>query len=201
MARGPSKAPGKSKIRFIMLEAELSEGDLSEVTSAIQNALRPMQPQLIVQRLDAGGRTEFANPDVEDLEDFGADFEESEPNGEDRSSTKKRRTSYRTPKVVELNCDATPPLKDYARLYPPPTHNDKHLVILGWANEVDQLSSLTVDQVYTAFRHLDWPSGQKDFSQPLRDLKRQQLVTGSSKDGFKINHIGLGKIEKFKSNG
>jgi len=40
---------GTSRIRFIMLDAELPEGDLSQITSAIQNALQPTT--IIQQRL------------------------------------------------------------------------------------------------------------------------------------------------------
>src|SRR5690606_6083153 len=40
---GMAKQPkgGTSRIRFIMLDAEIPEGDLSQLTSAIQNALKP----------------------------------------------------------------------------------------------------------------------------------------------------------------
>lgn len=41
MAKQPASKAGTSRIRFIMLDAELPEGDLSQITSAIQNALKP----------------------------------------------------------------------------------------------------------------------------------------------------------------
>jgi hypothetical protein len=42
----PPKVPGASRIRFIMVEAEMANaGDLSQITQAIQNALRPAPTQ------------------------------------------------------------------------------------------------------------------------------------------------------------
>jgi hypothetical protein len=43
MAKQPLEA-GSSRIRFIMLDAEIPEGNLSQITSAIQNALKPVLP-------------------------------------------------------------------------------------------------------------------------------------------------------------
>lgn len=41
MVKKPKHGNGTSRVRFIMLEAELPDGDLSQITSAIQNALKP----------------------------------------------------------------------------------------------------------------------------------------------------------------
>ena len=38
---GTTRSGGTSRIRFIMLDAELAEGDLTQIAQAIQNALRP----------------------------------------------------------------------------------------------------------------------------------------------------------------
>lgn len=198
MARSNSKTGGKSKIRFIMLEAELSEGDLSEVTAAIQNALKPKQPQYVVQQIHADSALE-QDPSLGELEELVDDLDDD---GEAKAkTTSKRKTTYRTPQVVEITLDTTPSLKEFAADHPPGSLTDKHLVILGWADECSELDALDVDQVYTAFRHLGWPSHQKDFSQPLRDLKKRQLISGSAKDGYKINHIGRGRVEEMSKGG
>ena len=41
VAKQPPPKSGTSRIRFIMVDAEISDGDLSQITSAIQNALKP----------------------------------------------------------------------------------------------------------------------------------------------------------------
>ncbi|MES0100947.1 hypothetical protein [Mesorhizobium sp. M0019] len=40
MAKQSTSKNGTSRIRFIMLDAEIPEGDLNQITLAIQNALR-----------------------------------------------------------------------------------------------------------------------------------------------------------------
>ena len=80
--------------------------------------------------------------------------------------------------------------------YPPKTTNDKFLAVLGWFKEAADKEAITVDEVYTVFRKLGWPTSIKDFSQPLRDLKGQQVIGGGAKGGFIINHIGLDRVQK-----
>ena len=181
-----------------MLEADLSEGDLGEVTAAIQNALRPKQQHYVIQQTNANASLE-QDTSLDDLEEMVDDVDDD---GDTKArGTYKRKTTYRTPKVVEITLDKSPSLKDFVAHHPPSSLTDKHLVILGWAEECSDLDALNVDQVYTAFRHLGWPSHQKDFSQPLRDLKKRQLIEGSAKDGFKINHIGRGRVEELSKGG
>ncbi len=54
MAKQPTNKGGTSRIRFIMLDAEIPEGDLSQITSAIQNALKPTTT-IVQQRLPSNG--------------------------------------------------------------------------------------------------------------------------------------------------
>ena len=84
MGRSSTKSGGKSRIRFIMLEADLSEGDLSEVTSAIQNALKPKTPQVIVHRTEElEGRTIEAAEIGDDLDEM---FDQDEADDQGSSS-------------------------------------------------------------------------------------------------------------------
>ena len=55
--QGPIKT-GTAKIRFIMLDAEIPEGDLSQITIAIQNALKPTT--IVQQRMPS----QIASPAV-----------------------------------------------------------------------------------------------------------------------------------------
>jgi hypothetical protein len=42
--RAPESTKGSNKIRFVMLEADLTDGNLVELTQAITNALKPATP-------------------------------------------------------------------------------------------------------------------------------------------------------------
>lgn len=200
MARASSSGKGgSSRIRFIMLEADLSEGDLSEVTTAIQNALRPQQTMTRVVHLPAGSAAEqglITDGDEETLDEVSFDQSSDSSPRRSRSSSGQKRT-FPTPKVVDVDWDVVPTVQDYMKAHPPRTVADKFLAAVGWFKQAGGKDSASTDEVYTLFRKMGWPTNIKDFSQPLRDLKGQQVLTGGAKTGFSINHIGLDRIEKF----
>jgi|SRR5215471_4574937 len=49
MARSSAARTGASRVRFVMVEAETADGDLGQITQAIQNALRGPSP--VVHRI------------------------------------------------------------------------------------------------------------------------------------------------------
>lgn len=101
LAKGSAKS-GNSRIRFIMLEADLSEGDLSQVTSAIQNALRPpaASPQRVLQITRTTVDRETPGEELVEGEEFEEDFlEESTPRKTSARSSKAR--TYKSPDVVD----------------------------------------------------------------------------------------------------
>jgi hypothetical protein len=53
MAKSAGKSGGTSRIRFVMLDAEIPDGDLSQITQAIHNALKPAT--IVQQRATNGG--------------------------------------------------------------------------------------------------------------------------------------------------
>lgn len=182
-----------------MLEADLSEGDLSQVTTAIQNALRPAQPHTrIVQIAPPTPGEDDGQSRVEEVDDSDIDFEEAHTTQPKpfRSGTSKKR-SFPTPKVVDVDWAARPSIEDFMKEHPPKTVIDRFLAVVAWFKEAGVKDAATPDEVYTAFRKMRWPTNIKDFSQPLRDLKSDQFVTGGAKAGFAINHLGLDKVKKF----
>src|SRR5688500_10632020 len=110
MKRPTKSSGGGTRVRFIMLEAESENGDLTEITAAIQNALRP--------KANAEPRTVY-------LEDRSASVEEPavEPFAQEeygpqepvrkreRSSSQKR--SFPTPSVVDVKWDVAPTVEDF----------------------------------------------------------------------------------------
>lgn len=195
MARQTKSTSGNSKIRFIMLEADMDSGDLSEITAAIQNALKPKAQ--IEQRIVYVEDKHFDSDSLKNDSD-AAEFTEVDeglvaPDRPRRSATKR---SYPTPQVVDVDWATDPTIEQFAASHPASTTNDKYLVVLAWFKDVHEQHAVSTNDVYTAFRKLEWPTNIKDFSQPLRDLKSQQIVTGSSKDGFQINHLGLDRVKK-----
>lgn len=201
MARSTSAKGGNSKVRFIMFEAKMSDGDLSQVAQVLQNALRPTQlPAKIIQiAAPASSNGEVVAELDEQLEDVvEPDANSSLQSKRVRSGASQKRSFY-TPKVVPVDCDTDPSLRSFIDKHPPKNVNAKFLAVLAWFHEARAIKTVSVDQVFTCFKHLEWSTGLKDFSQPLRDLKGQDLIGGGAKAGFEINHVGLDRVTKYAS--
>ena len=83
MAKTIPKTGGNSKIRFIMLEADLADGDLTQITSAITQAMRQGQPVVRQLTTQTAARTqEPADAAAQELSEVEGDAVlEAEGNG------------------------------------------------------------------------------------------------------------------------
>jgi hypothetical protein len=66
------------------------------------------------------------------------------------------------------------------------------------AAAVERITKVTPAHIYTAFKWLKWPLTVKDFSQPLRQLKSDQLFGSSEKGTYTVNHVGLQRVAELK---
>src|SRR5690242_10988240 len=181
----PPKAPAPSRIRFIMVEAEMANaGDLSQITQAIQNALRPsVTPVRLNGPASAranGAEAPAAEQSAVDVEgEEVADQEVAETaNGDEEASAGTPRVprKIRPPKVIPLDLDGDPSLVQFATDKAPSSHMLRYLTVAAWFKLHKQVDAITASHVYTCYRHMDsWTKDIVDWGQPLRDLKRQQL--------------------------
>ena len=199
MVKKPVKGNGTSRIRFIMLEAEMPEGDLTQITNAIQNALRPTSiagpkvPKASVQMIGPSDQDD----DEEEAIDASVDDDEAPSAPPTKAApSKPRRPAKR--KVIEIQLDSEVSLASFVEQYPPKSDQDKYLVAVAFLCEHrKELEGVNADHVYTCFRKMGWPTGTKDFAQPLRNLKLNQFLDGGPTKGtYKTNHIGLDKVHK-----
>ncbi len=206
MAKQPTTKGGTSRIRFIMLDAEIPEGDLSQITSAIQNALKPTTT-IIQQRLPssaaqsaigANGLDGANGADVELAEEATFDVEEDEiliP----KPSKPARVRKPTTPEVLELDFNSDVSLKTFADQHPAESEPERYLVIAAWFKEHRATPSVTTAHVYTGYRVVGWSVGLEDFGRPLRHLKKAKLMSSSARGSFDINHLGLDKVKKLRT--
>lgn len=199
MAKQPNSKNGTSRIRFIMLDAEIPEGDLSQITAAIQNALKP-HTTFIQQRLPAQSTAALspgsAGGEVEYEEEV---FEPEDDNSSTAAPRQARETRPRkptVPKVLELDLTSGESFESYAIEHAPKSEPDRNLVVLAWFKEHRPDEAVTANHVYTCYRAMKWPSGIDDFSWPLRALKKEQLVTSTGRGQYAINHLGIARVEK-----
>ncbi|WP_152599770.1 hypothetical protein [Hoeflea sp. BAL378] len=200
MVKKHIKGNGTSRIRFIMIEAEMPEGDLTQIANAIQNALRPASvsgPKLPKTPVQIIGLNE---QDDDDEEVVDASVEEDDATSVGRvlkaAASKPRRPAKR--KVVDIELSNEISLKSYTENYPPKNDQDRYLVVVAFLCEHrKEIEGVNADHVYTCFRKLEWPTGSKDFGQPLRNLKLNQLLDpGPGRGTYVINHIGIDKVHK-----
>lgn len=196
MARSHGSKSGASKVRLIVFEAEISDGDLSQVTQVLQNAFKSSSPApRIIQVNPAAGS--LGNPVDEDIiegvDEVGLESPAPKPKAPRKAKVAK------TPTVMDdLDFNSDPSLKDFVSNFEITTAVDKYLVIALWFRDARNIPTITVDHVYTAFRMLGWSTASNDFSKPLRNLRDEQSLKGGSKEGWTLTLPGAGKIEAKK---
>ena len=193
-----NKNGGGSKVRFIMLEADIADGDFSQITTAISNALKP-QGVRHTAVLTTG--TDIHRDEPVDID---ASIDHDEPGAEPAPRPRANRTrkpSYRTPEVVtDLDLKGEVPFEKFAKEKAPKSDLKRHLVAACWLKSYRNILTISADHAYTCYKQASWSTGILDFSQPFRDLDRQGL--GKAKAGaFTINHIGEDKVDKMGSSG
>jgi len=197
MAKASGHKSGSSKIRFIMLEADLADGNLSEVTQAIQNALRPQQSP--VRFISNGSAHTNETIELEAPTFEAADDVEGETPEVARRPRSSRPRAIKPPKVVDgIDWDGEPSLRDFAEEFDLKTDFERYLVIALWFRDHRDTPAVTASHVYTAYRQLGWPTSIPDFNKPFRNMVTNQLFTGGVKDGFAINQLGEGKVKAKK---
>lgn len=203
MAKQPPSKSGTSRIRFIMLDAEIPEGDLSQITAAIQNALKPTTT-IIQQRLPVAPSVQLAS-DAAAEDDLEIDFSEvealEEVSAPSRTKEPKQPRKPTVPKVLELDLTAGTSFESFAHAHPPKNDTERNLVVLAWYKEHRPDEPVTANHVYTCYRAMKWPSGIDDFSWPLRSLKKDQLVKNTGRGQYEINHLGIARVDSMGAGG
>ncbi|MBL8690387.1 MAG: hypothetical protein JNL04_14875 [Rhodospirillaceae bacterium] len=197
MARNSSvKSSGLSKIRFVMVEAELETGDIGQVTQAIQNALRSSTAQPPpVKRLTTTSVANGATLEPE-LEPDDSDDEESGIAEPTPAKARGPRKPPPTPNIVDVDMNADVSLASFAQGKDTKSQHKKYLTAAAWLKEHRNINGVTADHIYTCFRSMGWPTNILDFWQPLRELKAKRYFTRNDANEYEINHLGLDYVRK-----
>jgi hypothetical protein len=189
---------GPSRIRFVLLDAELADGNIEQITQAIHNALKPATG--VQQRAAISSPTkaiaheppEHGDATGEEIHDEMVEVNEtSEPR-----QPRLRRTVSRTPKVVPIEMNEGVSLASFAQRKDSRSQHKKFLIAAAWLKEHRGIDAVTDGHIYTCFKSVGWSTNIPDFSQPLRDLKAKQQYFEKSDKGYEINHLGLDYVKK-----
>jgi hypothetical protein len=202
MARSTGKGGGPSRIRFIMVEADLGDGDIGQVTQAISNALRGPTPTTI-KRIAAPVQPLNGHADQADAEVIDDELDEAAEAADATPRVTRQRLERKpapTPEVLSIDFNsAEPTLSAFVAEHKAESHQPRYLVAAAWFHEHGGVTKVTPAHIYTAYRWLKWPLTLKDFAQPLRDHKRDKLFGSTEKGTYTINHIGLQRVADMKS--
>lgn len=200
MAKAAGKGGGTSRVRFVMFDAEVAEGEIGQITQAIQNALRgPVQittrrlpPPAALKAREANGHAEDAAAEFE-VEDDVVDVEVTQ--GTPARPRAPRKPAPK-PSIIQLDIASDPPLSSLAD---PKSNHKRYLKLAAWLHDHRSIEAVTADHIYTCYRHLGWPTDILDFAQPLRELKYKQYFTTPERGKYAINQLGLAKAAEVAS--
>lgn len=191
-----AKPSGMSRIKLIVLDAEVADDQIHTLTQALTNALRGPSPAPQLRRMPAAPQLNGGGePDQEEM-----DFEEAEdeidvvPQKKPRASSP--RKAPKAPDIVDIDMDSDVSLADFAKGKDSSSQHKKYMIAAAWLKEHRATDGVTPGHIYTCFRSMDWPYNIPDFGQPLRDLKSKKYFVKNDKSEYEINHIGLGFVKK-----
>lgn len=197
---------GPSRLRVIVVEAEVGDGDLSPITEALQNALRaPAGTPGATRTINPALPRATATP-ATPSEEEGADAENHDLADDSSDAGTATRTARsrgpRKPRTPELDTGLRPgdepSLEEFAKPKNPQSDLMKFLVVAAWLQEQRNGLATTANRVYTCYRFMKWPY-DIDFAQPLRDLKRRDLLESKTRGEYSITHLGLNEVEQMGS--
>jgi len=196
MAKNSSGPKNPSRIRFVMVEAEIGDGDIGQITQAITNALRGPGPTTVVKRIAAPAQpangTGEDHAESEVVEDSIDELDAVDVTPAAQKKKAPRRAAAK-PKVVKIDTDSDPPLSSLGAFK---NNHRGYLAIAAWLHDHRDISAVTQDDIYSCYRLLGWPTDILDFAQPLRELKHKQYFETPEKGKYAINQLGLQKAKE-----
>ena len=196
----PSESAARSnKIRFVLVEADISDGNLSELTNAITSALKPtltpVHRQLVPRPLPpALAEAEESTPASEILPD------ESGAPGDTQEETGGNGTEPKTPRVKKFKPpeylpelfagDKGATFKEFAKDKAPDSKNAKYLAATYWLKENGDSPTVNANKIYTAFKTAGWSTGFNDWNQPFHNLVHSEHLRKVGNSEFAINPLG-----------
>lgn len=175
----------------------MSDGDLSQVTQAIQNALRPQPVTTRLIHAPNGKTSGIVDEDQEaDFTEVVQDDLDVAPPSRQKPTRNSKPRVAKTPNVLDdIDVTSDPSLKDFVSGFEISTAVDKYLVIALWFRDARATPAITVDHIYTCFKMLGWSTNSNDFAKPMRNLRDEQSFKGGAKEGYSLTLPGAGKIE------
>jgi hypothetical protein len=195
------KTDGPARVRLVVLDAEIPDGDLAAFNQVLQNALRGPGTTILQQRMNGGSTKTLSHRPAAEIE---AEVEEmaDDLNGEETdvvsqpAKPRARRSPPRSPNVIKIDMNVPVSLATFAQGKDAKSQHKKYMISAAWLKECRNIDAVTGDHIFTCFKSMGWSTNIADFTQPLRVLKAKYKFFDKSDKGYEINHIGLDHVTK-----
>jgi hypothetical protein len=200
MAKKPGESSGRSnKIKFVLVEADISDGNLSELTQAITAALRPS----IVHARQINRSNNAALPPAGPPEDDVIEQDVTDPEEEESEevAAAAKSSKPKKPKQPEYLDELLPPdkmkaFKEFAEEKAPGNKRKKYLVATYWLREHGGNPTVNADKIYTCFRAANWSIGFSDWGQTFHNLVFADLLRRAGAGEFALTTLGEDAVVK-----
>jgi hypothetical protein len=178
-----AKTGGPARVRLVVLDAEMPDGDIGAFTHVLQNALRGSTT--VMQRVQApnGTKTITHQPSPEVDSDINEDLPDVEDANEEPQPARTRapRKPSPTPDIVNIDMDSEVSLATFANGKDAGSQHKKYLISAAWLKEHRSTDAVGAGHIYTCFRSMNWSTNIPDFWQPLRDLKAKKYFSRTTR--------------------
>jgi hypothetical protein len=188
-----------NKVRFVLVEADISDGNLTELTHAISNALKPSVAPIRPALRPSSSPTaagEVVEATVDDLETGThpevLETEQAEAEQEGGSRPGKSRSKPALPAYLpdlDVKGNGTT-FKQYAEELAPKSQMKRYLLAALWLRDHGNSPTIDIDKVYTLFRTAGWPVGIKDWDANFRYAVKRDLMQRKEPGEYFITPVG-----------
>lgn len=193
-----------NRIRFVMLEADLSDGNLTELTHAITSALKPSTAP--VRHLPARPSppavlaSSETTTGVEEAEDVSTVEAETAQNEEETAPPRSAKSKSKPPLPKYLHdLDVTGngiSFKDYAAEKAPKKSGKRYLTSALWLKEQGSSPTINTDKVYTLYKTAGWPLGITDWDATFRSLVQSDKMRRVESGEYAITPLGEAAVQE-----
>jgi hypothetical protein len=192
-----------NKIRFVMLEADLSDGNLAQLTHAITNALKPATPVRYITvppQKALNGAVDVPDTEEEELVDEGEEGAVDEaapsPTRAPKGAGKPRKS--KPPEYLPDLITDREAFKAFAKEKAPTTKARQYLVAAYWLKEHANNPTVNADKIYTCFKTAGWSVGFNDWRATFDNLVYTEQMRKVTPGEFAINPLGEDTVNSGK---
>jgi len=203
---GPDQ--GRVKFRVIEFDVEGSNATLTEgmrnIAAAISRGNGFAQPVRVVQHTNGSPAASLSAGTAPEDE---VEYEDAAPTEEEPTVTTRRPSAPRKPPVLKLVkgidwSTPAPSLKDFLAGLDLNSGTRKYAAIAHWFKEYRETPAITVDHIYSAYKHLGFTDLPRFANDTLQDLKNKReykwLDAGPNRGEYVINAYGDQEVAKWR---